>query len=497
MRKVRLLTALGLALFCVVIMLPPLIHGYVYPNVGDDTASHLRAFDMMKAGEPISSQFILSYKIVGTPIIWVSGLTGWSMDALFLWFNYAALALIGLTIYLVMSRLAGRRAGWLALVITLFCAQGILFQFYYGQIFNAINMGIILPLLLFFAVRYLREGRVYQFVFALLIGGLFGSFHTSGIYLPFIAGFATIVYLAWCLLKRRRIQVRFVSLGGSLVVLPAIAFVLLVPSAWGLVHSATHNIGQVMAVPVANYLMGIVSPTVLVLLAFIVVFFRDIVRSVFGESKILALILSCVAVVLAVTAFAKLSLDPFRQALDLATVLALLVSVLVVSFGWTKKRELVGLVLVLAIGFGLWHNLPTWFDYNSAIRPADKEAIAYVNTLDVSEYNCSPQVAYWIYDRFTDAKYSGNASAVLLVRNLSMTPRSDTKNKWYGGHGIYPDDGYDLLRTFRDGKVTVKVYEKADVAEPTEDSENVFKSDIDPDTLRNMYHWMWETQLKR
>jgi hypothetical protein len=497
MKKGRLLTALGLALFCIIIILPPLIHGYIYPNVGDDTASHLQVLDMMKRGDPISSQFAISYKVVGYPLFWIGDLTGWSMDALFLWFNYAALALIGLTIYLVMSRLAGRRAGWLSLVITLFCAQGILFQFYYGQIFNAINMGAILPLLLFFTVRYLREGRVYQFALALLIGVLFGSFHTSGIYLPFVAGFATAVYLAWCLLKRRRIQVRFVSLGGSLVALPAIAFVLLVPGVWDLVHGVMRNIGLVMAVPAGNYLMGIVSSTVLVLLSFIIVFFRDILRNIFGESKILAALLCCVAVVLAVSAFAKLSLDPFRQALDLATVLALLVSVLVVSFGWTRKRELVGLVLVLAIGFGLWHNLPTWFDYNSAVRPADREAITYMNTLDIDEYNCSPQVAYWIYDRFVEAKYSVNASGLLIVRSLPMTPRSDPKNKWYGGHGIYPDDGYALLKTFKDGKVTVKVYEKVKetLTEPIEDG--VYNGDfhdtwLDQLKLHNLDDWMWE-----
>jgi hypothetical protein len=157
----------------------------------------------------------------------------------------------------------------------------------------------------------------------------------------------------------------------------------------------------------------------------------------------------------------------------------------------------VGLVLVLAIGFGLWHNLPTWFDYNSAVRPADREAITYMNTLDIDEYNCSPQVAYWIYDRFVEAKYSVNASGLLIVRSLPMTPRSDPKNKWYGGHGIYPDDGYALLKTFKDGKVTVKVYEKVKetLTEPIEDG--VYNGDfhdtwLDQLKLHNLDDWMWE-----
>ncbi len=477
LNRSKVATVVCLVLFCVVVMLPPIIHGYVYPNVGDDTAENLLVFDILKAGETPSSQFILSYKIVGYPIIYVSNLTGLSTDSLFLWFNYVALALIGITIYFVMSRLMTRRVGWLALVITLFCAQGILFQFYYGQIFNAINVGIILPLLLFFVVRYLRQGKPYQFVLALLLGGLFSSFHTSGIYLPFFAGFAVIVYTAYCSLKRRHIQFSYVLLGIGLVVLPSVTFLVLVPGAWGLGYSAIHNIGHAMAVPVGSYLMGIVSPTVLVLSAFLVVYLKDILNNIFGEAKILAVLLCCMVVVLSVATFAKLSLDPFRQALDLATILALLVVVLVSALFWTSKNQVVMLVLLFAIGFGLWHNLPTWFDYNSAIRLADKEAIAYVNTLNRDSYNCSPEVAYWIYDRFTTSKYEeypnneGWCAPILIVRDLPMTPRSDSKNKWYKGHGVDTDmyiplegddtfdDDYYLLKSFSDSKVTVKVYE--------------------------------------
>jgi hypothetical protein len=234
--------------------------------------------------------------------------------------------------------------------------------------------------------------------------------------------------------------------------------VLLVPVGWEFWYYAIHNMGKAMAVPIGSYMMGIVSPTVLVLLAFVAVYFRDAMRNLVGEAKIFAGLLCCTATVLAVASFGRLSSDPFRQALDLATILALLVVLLVSAVAWQPKNRMVAVVLLLAIGFGLWHNLPSWFGYNSAITKADREAIAYANTLDVAEYNCSPQVAYWIYDRFTEAKYSGNASGLLIVRNLPMTPRSDPKNKWFDGHGIEPDGKYILNGIFRDNAVVVKVY---------------------------------------
>ncbi len=460
MNRGRIITIFGLLLFCVIVILPPLIHGYIYPTVGDDTAAHLAIFDRIKAGTYGNVPMILSYRVIGYPLAWVSNWSGLSVDVLFLWFNYIALILIGLTIYIVVARLIDKKAGWLALVVTLFGAQGILFQFYYGQVFNAINMGIILPLLLFFSVRYLTQGRVYQFILAILFGVLFGAFHTSGVYLPFVAGLTTVVYLVYRLFKRARVNLRVVSLGGSLVFLSAIAFLVSITNVDDLWNAVFHQLNLTLSVPITSFLMGIVSPTVLVMLAFVVVFLKDILKNISFEGKMLAVILLCMSVVLAVAAFAKLSLDPFRQALDLSTVLALLAVVLVGAIAWKPKNQVIMVVLLLAVGFGLYHNLPTWFSYNSAISKADKEAIAYVNTLNRVSYNTSPEVAFWIYDRFTEAKYSENAMGILIVRNIAMTPRSDPKNKWFQEHGVSPDKDYRLLESFKEGKTIVEVYEK-------------------------------------
>ena len=219
--------------------------------------------------------------------------------------------------------------------------------------------------------------------------------------------------------------------------------------------------------------LGIVSPTVLVVLACVIVFFKDIMRGIILETRVVAFLLLCIGIVLAVPVFTSFSFDPFRQTLDLATILALLVSILISAFVWLPRNRMVTLFIILAVAFGVFHNLPTWFDYNNAIRPPDKETIAYINTLDYQTYNTSSEVAFWIYDLYlTSTKHTfasdaqGVSSPILIVRNIPMTPRSDPRGKWYDNFRVRPveqinlDSDYNLLKAFSDGKVTVKVYEK-------------------------------------
>lgn len=462
-----IITILGLLLFCVLIFLPPVIHGYVYPNIGDDSAVHLKALDLMRVGDMTKVGY-LGIMLVGFPLLWISNLTNIGIDSLYLWFNYVALSLVGITLYFVMSRLVNKQTGWLALVLTLFCTQGILFQFYFGQTFNLINVGIILPWLVFFTAKYLAGKKVYQLVLIVIFAGLFGTFHTSGVYLPFIAGLVVVVYVIYCRVKKRSMRLHGVILGSSIVVFSVIVAVLLDPFAlmgregiMAVIASVCNPMAKGMAVPVADYMLGIVSPTVLGMLVFACVFHKDIFKNIQGETKILFLILLCTATLLIIVTFIRISFDPWRTALDLATILALLASVSVGLFKrqWNKP---VVIVLVLLVCWGLYHNVPTWFGYNSAIRPADKQAIAYANTLGYESYTCSAEVAPWIYSRFMEAEYIKDGSDLLIARSKPMTPRSDVDNIYYEWHGVLPDDSFGLVKIFRDSQIEVYVYERKD-----------------------------------
>lgn len=84
----KILIIVVLVCFGVMIVLPPLLHGYVYPNSGDDTAFHLVYIDAIKNGEEATPLYY-GQVLVGYPVAWLSNVTNWSVDQIFLWFNYA------------------------------------------------------------------------------------------------------------------------------------------------------------------------------------------------------------------------------------------------------------------------------------------------------------------------------------------------------------------------------------------------------------------------
>ncbi len=484
LNRQKLITIGALLLFSVVIFLPPILYGYVYPNVGDDATGHLAVFDSIQDGSTPRFAY-LAHVIIGYPLVWISNLFDISIDSVFLWFSFMALALVGITLYLVVSRLVNKQAGWLTLVLTLFGAQGILFQFYFGQIFNLINIGIILPWLLYFTVRYLEDKKISQLVLVIIFVGLFGSFHTSGIYLPFIAGFTTVVYVIYSRIKKQGIELQGVVLGGSIVAFSIIVAVFLDPFALMGKGNIGANIFYIvtdlmnrMAVPVANYILDIVSLLILAGLIFTCMFYKDVLKNIRSETKSFLTILLCTAGILLVVTFTKLSFDSWRTALDLATILTLIVAISVGLLMELWKNKFVRIGLVLIVGLGLLQNIPTWFSYNSAIRPADRQAIAYANSLNYESYASSAEVAFWIYSRFMDAEYrteiiwewnaiqekdvphTESDSDIVIVRSKPMTPRSDKNNMWYDDHGFIPDDSFELTKTFRDSQVEVSIYER-------------------------------------
>lgn len=468
--KIKLLTILGLILFSIIIILPPIIHGYIYPNVGDDSAAHLEIIEKIQSGNADWYRFSTSYKLVGYPVAWISNLTGINISSLFLWFNYISLIMVGIVLYLVFSRLISRIAGWIALILVLFSAQSALFQFYYGQIFNLINVGLIFPLLLYSSIMYLRNKRIVYLIIAILLSALFGSFHMSGIYLPVLAVFATSIYLIYCLVKKKSINRQSIILGSSIILMSVIAFIALIYTPWRVVIESLssgenifsiiiYNITHSIAVPIVPYLKDLVSPTVLILFVLCGVYYSTI--TVRTKSKDILFILYSLIIILAVASFGKLSLDPFRQALDLATVLAMFVAVSVSILLKTKNKANY-IIVGLAIAFAMFHSLPTWFDYNSAIRQSDKQTISYLNKSDSKTFSCSGELAYWVYERFTDKQWIKENGDLLIIRSKPMTPRSTKDNMWYENHGTTLNDNYTLVEMFNDNKVNILVYERND-----------------------------------
>lgn len=149
--------------------------------------------------------------------------------------------------------------------------------------------------------------------------------------------------------------------------------------------------------------------------------------------------------------------DPFRLLADgkiLGTIFASGALGIIVG---GNKRLLYG-VIASAIVI----SLPTaiiWCQNNSAVKDTDKQAIAYLNSLNGVTYTGSPQVAKDIYNLFVNKKFVGDATAdYAVIRNVPMTPKSDPDDFYFEGRKrekiVDHMDGYEyrLLKEFNYGE---------------------------------------------
>lgn len=187
-----------------IILLPPAVHGYVYPNKGDDTAVHLATIEMISA-DSLPQMAYWGQAIVGVPTKFLSDTTGWGLDGIYLWWSFGMLALVGVVLYLVVGSLVNRWAGIIAAVMVLFVSQGVTYLFHYGQIFDIVNMFVILPVAVWFLVRWLTgKGNQWENgVMSLGMFALFSVFHSSGEYAPYALGLFFAGLVMWMVWQRK------------------------------------------------------------------------------------------------------------------------------------------------------------------------------------------------------------------------------------------------------------------------------------------------------
>jgi hypothetical protein len=156
----------------------------------------------------------------------------------------------------------------------------------------------------------------------------------------------------------------------------------------------------------------------------------------------------------------KPALDSGRLWMDGSILIVLCVSG--IAGLWLNKKgntlmSLAVIVFVISLSIPNWL---LWFQDNSAVKDADKEAIAYLNSLDGETYTASPQVAQDIYGLFVNKEFLDYLGADYVVtRTMPMTPRSDPNNLYYenGGReymGKYMNLwGYKPLTEFNKGEM--------------------------------------------
>jgi hypothetical protein len=158
-----------------------------------------------------------------------------------------------------------------------------------------------------------------------------------------------------------------------------------------------------------------------------------------SEGKIALAILAMFIIVLFTVAyiFPSVSSDAGSQWVDGYNLVWILVACLVGLWGNKQKIEFRAIALICIVLVGSFSTLPFWFNNNSAIKPLDKEIIAYVNSLDGSEFYCNEYVAPYIYELYLNKTYKPD-SGIYIYRSIPMTAgvSHDTHFNYWENEGL-------------------------------------------------------------
>lgn len=373
----KVIILLCLVVFVLIVMLPPLMYGYVYPNMSDDSAHHLAFIENIKNGESVSVLYAGQY-IVAYPIIWLNSWTGVSINALFMWFNFIILALVGIILFFVIKSLVGWVAGLVALVFLMFSVPTTLTIFGNGEIYDLITLGILMPLFILCVAKTAINKKWWLFGITILL-------------LVFCVGFHTI----------------------------------------GIINSPQDSVDNSLP-SVSWFFTGMLGITTIIFILLMVgglIAYRKEIE-INKETKIALILLGSLAVVLVVGTFTTITKYGDRFGMELPFVLGF-IAVLLFGVLWKNEntRMLLGFSTLIII-MGLVPMLRGYLSPSSAITEADKQVIGFVNQLDGEYFSCSPEVAPWIYERFLNKTYKEGALPY-IERNNSMTWGTNENCKYY------------------------------------------------------------------
>ena len=481
----RFLPILILTIFSLVIIFPPIYYHYIYPSIGDDSSWHLEVMDKIVEEGGITLPEGAGY--YGPVVLGlICRVTGANTDKLFLIFNFMVLILAVVSIYFLLSKLVNREAGLISLPLVFLCSPGILTLFYCGTIFDILGMYILLPLAILFLVLWLKESKTYQLILTLFFLLLCSVLHSLTALYVFnsLAFFLVISLIYFCITKDHTRLKKYGLFSGFFFIVSFVISCIVLP------HFLTLELGIL-----SKFELGILSKDAIIEV-FIPITVPRVSASQFflqyfppWSSGILFGSLTCLAILklrgkLVLEKTTKLllaillaflavlfvglmiSMDSIRCALELSSFLAILTSItLSLIIKEVRKgniRKLFPIATIVLIIIGCIIPLSNWFSYNSSIRPADKEALNYLNNLEGSTYSTSTQVAPWIYSRFTDKKYMEEGGDYIIYRTIPMSDKTnpDCLWFWYKRESLREDySDKTILKIFEDKKVEVYIYE--------------------------------------
>ena len=305
---------LALVVMMLVVAIPFFIADRQFPAQADDTT---RFIEEVQSGQHAGYYL----KHLSIPIVKLAEHAGCSPAKAFQWFDLMVVLVVMVVLYFVFSRLVSKWAALMSVYLSVFCSMGITMLFYSGTIFSVVNVFIILPLGLYFVIRWLVHQRVYQAVLGGLLLAAFSVGHPTGMYLlPILLIFFAIVLCA----KRYR-NGKTVAVFVVIVIATACS----IPAAYTEIRARLAE--PTVMVSVSEFVMKYVRVVVALLLAFAVLLLvkkKDILTAASGQHSVQLLAAVLLSAVLVLIPIAFLGLNLGRSILDLAGILALLTACL-------------------------------------------------------------------------------------------------------------------------------------------------------------------------
>jgi hypothetical protein len=427
---------------------------------------------------PFKAHFIYAgYIYLEYPMLAVSKYLGWNFYTVFVWFNILVMLPIGYVLYIIGTKLVNWQAGLVMLFLPTVLSNGLMTYQDSGIIYSMILVGLLMPTMIYFFVKYWQENKTWQLVVIIVLTIITSTFHTSGIYVPIVTGVSLIGFVTYKIYKHESFK-RGLIICSEIIGVSLISIAILTPQTLQFVHQLVSvispnvittiptnqttliNSSRVFSMPVWYWAVSFVSLGVIaVIIAAIYVIIKDKIK-LSAEVKIYLYILLCWIAAMLVLGFGKVSVDPIRAEMDTSIIVAIFGALLfgaVISQIKDKSFLIMLAIIVVACSAETLH---LHFQDNSAVKTADKEAIAYLNTLDYASYNCSSTLSFWIYDQLVKEKYSVDATELIITRNIPMTPRSNPTDPTYIPHGYTLNNQDVLVKSFISSGVEVDIYER-------------------------------------
>jgi hypothetical protein len=346
--------------------------------------------------------------IVGYPIIWLSNATGLSIDTIFLWFNFSVLIGIDLAVYILISKLVNWWAGLLAVPIVIF-SQSTLNMFDDGTVFQLIILGIVLPLFIYVLARAINTKKIYWILTILGIVGFTLIFHL-------LSAIQTALSLETTISRITTLKCFYSSMVGLSAIGGITLLTLLVVSLWKRINKKD---GLIISIGLVVFLI----------------------------------------ITLSIMAFGIGKYEPLRVSYDIAVIISLL-SVLLMGLviKYSSSRIIKIAVSVILVGLSIPY-VVQYFGYNSAITPADKQAIAFVKQYNSDNFSCSSEINPVIYGRYLEKEYVSD-SDIYIQRNKPMTYDTAPNTPYYLGDKQPPNSTLNLVSVYNYDEVVINVYSK-------------------------------------